>query len=120
MGWLSESCDVYSEHRTRVTGILRILGDAADASSVSSMVNYAILTMDPPHLAPDTLQTHGEHGKQLSFILQMCFISQRRGISEDLSLKIIKASQEDDNKCGRDPIYLLTYHGADVSILGPE
>ena len=46
------------------------------------MVNYAILTMDPPHLPPDTLQTHGEHGKQLSCIVQMGFISQRRGISE--------------------------------------
>ena len=45
------------------------------------MVNYAILTMDPPHLLPDTLQTHGE---QLSFILQMGFISRIWGISEVL------------------------------------
>ena len=44
------------------------------------MVNYAILTMDPPHLPPDTLQTHGEHREQLSFILQIGFISRRRGI----------------------------------------
>ena len=47
------------------------------------MVNYAILTMDPAHLPPDTLQTHGEHGEQLSFILQMGFISQRKGITEN-------------------------------------
>ena len=47
------------------------------------MVNYAILTMDPPHLPSDTLQTHGEHGEQLSFILQMGFISQMRGITEN-------------------------------------
>lgn len=37
---------------------------------------------------PDTLQTHGEHGEQLSFILQMGFISQRRGITENKVWKL--------------------------------
>ena len=70
---------------------------------------------------PDTLQTHGEYREQLPFILQMGFISRRRGIiKEDFSYEIIE-ERICINKCSSgNQFYLLTYHKADVSILGPE